>query len=94
MTNFFNSEHVHVFPCANRGKRQTDEKYKSENIIFDFQSRLNTEYNLINLPGICGGVASYVVEYNKNNYIIFVLGGYYFEVDLTNDNVLKNTTPA
>ena len=74
------SENVRVYPCAFRGQF-------SEDIIFDPESRLNTEANFI-LPRANGDIiTSYVISFVPTSAgnpdvgtLTCVIGGYYFEL--------------
>ena len=45
------------------------------------RKKLNTEYNLVNLPSLLSTESSYCIDYT-NNLLKFVLGGYYFEASV------------
>jgi hypothetical protein len=87
---FFGSQYIKVFPCSYRGEYEKAGKNNS----FDPEARLNTEYNFVNLPGFAGHT-SYIKSY-ENNILSCVIGGYYFELDLDQNNLgsdcLKNAS--
>lgn len=79
---YFQSKDVRVFPSSFRGT------YDTSNIVFDPEARLNTEANFV-APKQTMGKDTYIIEYNStNNFIKFILGGYYFE--LTNVSTYLN----
>jgi hypothetical protein len=91
--NFFESNKVKIFPGSYRGNYTHGEKEEAISYVFDPESRLNTEYNYTHLPGI-NRHASYIVSYNdctnSDSYkktLICVLGGYYFEINLDEDDL-------
>jgi hypothetical protein len=77
-TDYFASKDVKVFPSSFRGTYVV--KAGADEIVFDPESRLNTEANFI-LPKPMLGKSTYILEYNQSVGIIkFMLGGYYFEI--------------
>lgn len=82
-TYYFASKDVKVFPSSFRGTYAVEAG--ADEIVFDPESRLNTEANFI-LPKPMLGKSTYILEYNQSGGTIkFMLGGYYFEIsNLTN----------
>ena len=75
---FFESKNIKVFPCSYRGN------YTENGVTYTFdpESRLNTEYNFVNLPGFTGH-ESYIISYDSIDSLLkCVIGGYYFEINL------------
>jgi hypothetical protein len=77
-----------VFPATHRGHytiyqnkvNGSNTTYYSQNYAFDPESRLNTEFNYVNLPGLNSLQSSYIISYDPTNKILqAVIGGYYFE---------------
>ena len=84
---FFESRDIKVFPCSYRGYYTTED---NNNYTFDPESRLNTEYNFVNLPGF-NGHDSYIISY-IDNILKCVIGGYYFEINLAQIfNIINKT---
>lgn len=77
-TYYFASKDVKVFPSSFRGTYAVEAG--ADELVFDPESRLNTEANFI-LPKSMLGKSTYILEYNQSEGIIkFMLGGYYFEI--------------
>ena len=68
---FILSNYIKVFPCAHRNN-------------INLESRLNTEFNFTHLSSI-GMKNSYVISATGNHYKV-ILGGYYFEFILSDDD--------
>lgn len=77
--NYFLSNKIKVFPCAYR------------NSTYDATARLNTEYNFTHLPHMVDK-ASYIIKFNDipenetTTKLICVIQGYYFEIELGDDD--------
>lgn len=77
---YFKSKDIKVFPSSFRGTYKTTKGITPPEIVFDPESRLNTEANFI-LPKTTLGKSDYILSYSEiDNKISFVLGGYYFEL--------------
>lgn len=74
---YLDSTRVHIYPCANRGAG------------IDIESKLTTESNLINLPARLDPVSSTGLDF-INHKLIFIIGGYYIEADLTGETDLQS----
>lgn len=78
---FIDSTKINVFPCAYRGYKDQDDNH----IIFDPESRLNTEKNLASPTGKLGYLTSYIVSNNSTAKTLKLnIAGYVFEIsDIT-----------
>ena len=81
-TKYFRSKDIKVFPSSFRGAYTLTSDTSAT--IIDPEARLNTEATFT-LPRQMMGKDTYILEYNTNNYIKFVLGGYYFEISNLSD---------
>lgn len=81
---YFKSKDVKVFPCSYRGYYDIKDGENTivDGRVFDPEARIPSEYNLISLASKDGVHNSFVIS-NENNLLKLVLGGYYFEIDLT-----------
>ena len=81
---YFESKNVKIYPCTYRGYYQDSNGDGIEDLttVFDPESRLISEYNFTHLHGIVAGKKSYVVS-KTDSLLCCVIGGYYFELNLT-----------
>lgn len=82
---FIDSAKINVFPCAYRGYKDQGDKH----IIFDPESRLNTEKNLASPTGKLGYLTSYIVSNDSVAKTLKLnIAGYAFEIsDITAANL-------
>lgn len=91
---FFKSRDIKVFPCTYRGKN-------GDNSVFNPEARLNTEANfaLLNRYGSGYNHDSYIISWvdevqvnsSEREILKVILGGYYFEIDKTDYNLINTT---
>ena len=96
---YFKSRNVKVFPATYRGSYTTTQsvgvgdaaRLIDKMYVFDPESRLNTEANYVNLPGLDKIHESYVVSFEpddpdtpKIGTLTAVIGGYYFVIKEVN----------
>ena len=86
INNFFESKYVKVYPAAFRGNHN--------NIQFDPESRMPTEYNLIHIGGSNNNTTkSFIVDWDSttgHGVLKCVIGGYYFEfTEIPNLDIFK-----
>jgi hypothetical protein len=73
---FIQSANINVFPCSRRGQS------------YDPEARLNTERTNRLRMATKGLKDSFIINFSEDDGLLkFVLGGYYFEVNLTPDDI-------
>lgn len=89
--NYFKSNQVKVFPCANRGKEKDPDTGAER--VFNPEARFNTEENLT-LPSYIGGNDTYIISQKNptsglaDGEFEALIHGYYFKVtNLTSNEI-------
>lgn len=78
---FLNSDKVNMYPSSFRGDANKDTNNNSQ--IYDIESKLATEKNLVGYYNRIPSNNSYVISWSKDNNILeCVVAGYYFRLDL------------
>lgn len=78
---FLNSNKVNMYPSSFRG--DTNKDANNNSLIYDIESKLATEKNLVGYYNRIPSNNSYVVSWSKDTKILeCVIAGYYFRLDL------------